>query len=975
MVIVENIIDKYYFYSAEILWGLSFVFMIFAIGAFIYAFTDFISCCWKTFNKVFENRSQVANNEGHHSKSNKTTIRYNINKLIYKIIYSVIVVGIGKLLCLMGAKLEIKYVYFNAVAFIFIVGATVVYGILLCIMFRQILLPMQQSCRYVQFFIFLELFLLAITQHLDFWEWVTATLGIVSAEMMTNLLEKLAIEQKRKKEKKKNKGYDYPDPDLYPTRQRQLERFIAVLEEQRYEPYAVMISGEWGKGKTSFVKALEKELKENCFKWIYAGSEKTVSEIMSEISSQILEVLKENNIFLDRKDLIENYFLAFSDLLEDTALKPLKKLASAALNKQSADEREYLNSKLDELDKVIYLIIDDLDRCDGEYQKKMFKVIRESMELHNCKTIFLLDRAIFLKDDKDYDVNFAEKYVSYTLDLCKVSYQEIMTYQIGGILNDEFIQEMNKVISGKRSAEQIIEEVFKFPLNLIMRFKKEILKEEDNIERNKDKKNDAEKRIGEISQIIDDIENAITNSRKVKNYLKGIKRDIDNLNIGIEKCSEEFLKEDWFKAVIEVQFVRNFMPVIFNDIKMSGDIIEYEKTHQGYVVEIILDLYYGIKICNEKKAILLNYIIYKIDVINFSQVRTHEEKCLARLRGDKGVINEINEYLKYAQSSSDFEKILHIYKTQRYDGTALENDFVEKILRRLMETSYPFKANTQEYLVFSKKLIDVFLEIGLSETDKLICINYGKRLACNAMKASANVFKTILSILFPVTVIEDYCNILYFEDIKEVYDTLKTIDKDSTYKGLDDENNMINSIETYFSNLEIELRKEKYLSIGIDLENIFATLKTTFSVYNFWISMENLIVNSDQMKLFSKYFTVYMGKCEIHQNVYDNVTNLIEALEELKEFYISKGEDYTPGYLFLAQSLFNNIACIFEQNSKWFGDKKKEVVNLINEVAEIICDLSMAVDDTPEDNFTRRIRIYAYKISEYCKNEENVLIN
>lgn len=66
----------------------------------------------------------------------------------------------------------------------------------------------------------------------------------------------------------------------------------------------------------------------NSFIWVYAGSEKTVSEIMSDISIEILEVLKKNNIFIENKDSIEKYFLAFSDLVEGTALKPLKRISS-----------------------------------------------------------------------------------------------------------------------------------------------------------------------------------------------------------------------------------------------------------------------------------------------------------------------------------------------------------------------------------------------------------------------------------------------------------------------------------------------------------------------------------------------------------------------------------------------------------------------------------------------------------------------
>ena len=43
-----------------------------------------------------------------------------------------------------------------------------------------------------------------------------------------------------------------------------------------------------------------------------------------------------------------------------------------------AERRKYLNDKLRELDKNVYLVIDDLDRVQNrEYQEIMFKVIRE----------------------------------------------------------------------------------------------------------------------------------------------------------------------------------------------------------------------------------------------------------------------------------------------------------------------------------------------------------------------------------------------------------------------------------------------------------------------------------------------------------------------------------------------------------------------------------------------------------------------
>lgn len=387
---------------------------------------------------------------------------------------------------------------------------------------------------------------------------------------------------------------------MYPTRKRQLDKFVELLAQLEQEPYAIMISGEWGTGKTSFVKRLEKELSANKFIWISAGSEKTVAEIMSEISAEIVEELEKNNIFIERKDLIEKYFLAFSDLLTNTALEPLKKISSALIGSENIKDKEYLNSKLDDLDKTVYLIIDDLDRCNSKYQAKMFKVIRESMELHHCKTIFLVDRIKFL--NKKYDANYIEKYVSYTLDVCEVDYQEIVKYLIVDVLEDKFIQKIDESLLSNRNTEQIREIVYSFPINLIERLEEEVLKEKDSIKNKKENEIKISKeKVEEIGQTILKIKKDITVSRKVKSYLKGVRRDIDVLNDSKKEISKELLGEDWIEAIIRVQFLKNFMPEVFKNIKMSRSIFEFGQRDYSYSIDIIFDLGYGFLLHNEKK--------------------------------------------------------------------------------------------------------------------------------------------------------------------------------------------------------------------------------------------------------------------------------------------------------------------------------------------------------------------------------------
>ncbi len=690
---------------------------------------------------------------------------------------------------------------------------------------------------------------------------------------------------------------------------------------------------------------------------------------MSDISSKILEVLKKNSVFIENKDSIEKYFLAFSDIMEDTALKPLKKISSVLIRGKSFDDREYLNCKLDDLSKPIYLIIDDLDRCDSEYQAKMFKVIRESMELHNCKTIFLVDRNKFL--DEKYDVNYIEKYVSYTLDLCQVEYQEIVNYLIADIFDDEFIQEMNTVLLKDRNLEQIREMVYEFPINLLERLEKDLSKEEDSIQNKKDDEIlRIQRKIKEIENVILRIKKDITISRKLKNYLKGIKRDIVTLNDGVENSSKEFLSEDWLEAIIEVQFVKNFMPEIFNDIKMSGDIFEFGKKYQGYVIDVVFDLHYGFLIHNEKKEAILNYLIYKIDVIEFDKVKTMKEKYLSELRNDRGAIANIDIYLNFAETYDDLGKILHIYEKWEFDNAVLQENFISKTLELLSEQSSPFKANTKEFLDFSKQLVACLMKTGLTDKGKILCVSEGNLVVRRTIVDNAREFINILSILFDVTTVGNNWSTLMVADVNEFYEVLKKIDKESRFMGLEDEINKLLSIKTYFWNLEVELKKEKYKDIGLDLKKIFSDIKIIFDICEFWDNIEytfNDIEIEGNALLLKKYF-ILENVYSFRDEVFDDVTNLIEALKILKEFYLTKENNYESNYSLLLLRLSYRMVLQYEENSAWFREKKKEIGKLLMELAEVVCRLDKAIDYYAKDDITK-IKIYTYKFNEYCRNE------
>lgn len=948
MKFIEDIIEQYYVYSKAILWTCCMIFTI----AIISGFCTFI-----------KNR------------------RYTITRLIYKMIYSLAVTGIGILFSLTGLELKIEYANFDAVTFLLIVAVIVLYWTLLCNIFEQIMELTMKCCRYIQCVVYLELALLAVTCHLDFWEWTTGTLGIICTEVFIMWLEEEISKQRKKKEKEIKKESDFPDSNLFPTRRRQFERFIEVLEQQEDEPYAIMISGEWGAGKSSFVKALSETWKEKDFKWVFAGSEKTVSEIMKEVSIQIIEVLEQNNIYIERKDLIEKYFFAFSGLFKDTILVSVRKIMNTVFGGKEVDEKNYLNSKLDALGKMIYLIIDDLDRCDEEYQEKMFKVIRESMTLHYCKVIFLVDKAKFLckKGEDNYD--YIEKYVSYSLDLCNVDYQELARCTIDNIIDGNCIEEMNAVLLKGRSAAQIKEMIYSFPGNLIERLENEISKEEKNFQPGKDNETAklTKEKIHKIRDGILQIKKSIVNPRKVKRYLKGIKRNTLLLNMVIEEVSEELLNEDWFKAILKVQFVKNFMSETFNDIKMCGDIWQYGQKYDDHVISIIFDLYYHYLKHDERKEAVINYIINKMDVADLSEAKTLKGNFLDELRTGKGSIDHMESYMIYAENYEDLSEILHIYETQdlneitrvylvqrQYDYVFLEK-FLSMLFKALMNHLTRFNSVGRDFLKFSDYLVVFLSERELTEREKAYCINESNVVLRKIISGNLQPLFNVLSIVFDLSVIENSRNFLTIPDIDELYEMLKFIDKAGRFRGLEDGRDKLSSMKRYFHNLEIELKNEKYNELKSIIENSFLDIKNLFSACEFWSNIDYRINNGEKgenaaISALKRYFLLESGyRCR--DIVFSDTSSLVEALKVLKKFYDIKQNDYRSDYSHLLFDLSFNLVLKYEQDFDWFRNEQPKIAELLQEVTELACTLDKGTA-YHEKNIIAQIRIYTYRFHE-----------
>jgi len=245
--------------------------------------------------------------------------RYTIYKLTKEAYLVIVIICLGKTISFFEIVQDkmlvtMNNINFNIKFFIVLMGLVIVYGLIQGIIYKKIRIPLLHILEKSKYVILIQVLWLSAIKHLEAIEGIAAIFAIALTELLGEFLNEETIVEEYLIES------DYPDSNLYYTRKKQLENFLPILRQQKKEPYALMISGEWGSGKSSFIKALEKRESEDIFIWVETGSEKSVSEIMAEISEEIVDTLKNNNVLVEKEEVIESYFFAFSQILEETKL-------------------------------------------------------------------------------------------------------------------------------------------------------------------------------------------------------------------------------------------------------------------------------------------------------------------------------------------------------------------------------------------------------------------------------------------------------------------------------------------------------------------------------------------------------------------------------------------------------------------------------------------------------------------------------
>lgn len=877
-------------------------------------------------------------------KANK---RYVLHEWLQHIMISVLLVGIGQGLRVFGVDVSGVNVSFE-LKFLIIAGIFIVlYSLLQGLIFRKKDAAIIPIFKWFPWVLYAELFLQSITNRLRVLEWSTVVLIVICL----GILGRRFLEQSEEETKHAYES-DYENEDLYSSRKRQLDNFISNLKDVKNEPYTVMISGEWGIGKSSFVKALKVQLKDDVFIDIKAGSEKSVSEILKELSNDILSILEDNNIFVENRSVIDRYFREFSAVNESVGYKYFKVIYDE-LNKRTLIKENYLDRKLKELGKQVYIIVDDLDRCDTEHQEKMFKVIRESMNFKNCKTIFLVDKDIFLTEENRGE--YLEKYVSYSINLVRVSYDDIADKYIDKCLS--FNNELKCLVDENITLDDI--------KNLTYELPKQIL---DGCEARKSNEEECQADDNPFNKAVFDIKKNMSNSRKVKNYLKSVKKAITILDLRKEVFQSELKEKDWITIIIKVQFIKNILPQMYDEIQMFDNIQDYWVNSTNRVIAYIFADIQTLSYLDEDEKIMLNEILYHWDAVDFSNVKREKEICLIELRSTEFKKEKILDYVVHAECFSDMNLILEKY-CMKIEEEKSRQEFLESFFNKVRYLVSKRFIEFDEIESFTKKSIAYFLKMSLSSREKFFCANEGKIVAGYFIVYNTNYLKNPLLLTKKITDIRDtqdnLDNLDIINDIDRLYSNLYKIDRSYFVAKQSEDVSKLEIIKSYYASLKTEFEKTESQETLEEFNESFDRVDKIFMIYELWDTIEQSFATeiekiSDEFCFYFRLDSSYTYK----DTVFDSCDDLEKALIELKNYYVSlEPQDYNSLHAQMFLRTLAQMVIKSEEDPDWFRSKEKNLMSIVQSIKNLLRDIEVEKSIEIEE-----IKIYAYRFKKFCES-------
>ncbi|MBQ6463595.1 MAG: AAA family ATPase [Pseudobutyrivibrio sp.] len=193
--------------------------------------------------------------------------------------------------------------------------------------------------------------------------------------------------------------------DLIKSRQFLVDNILADIASRKGdEPFALLLDGPWGSGKTSVVRSMAKKAQKESnkadrrklkFVYINVGYGLKPKTAFEDVSNQINKVFEEEGFCNLNNTSIEKYFekmCKFSSIIKDEKIGEIYELFKRE-DKSKEELKDELNDLLDtfrsETNSKIVIVIDDLERCPKDNVMGVLALLHETFSLHNCITLLV----------------------------------------------------------------------------------------------------------------------------------------------------------------------------------------------------------------------------------------------------------------------------------------------------------------------------------------------------------------------------------------------------------------------------------------------------------------------------------------------------------------------------------------------------------------------------------------------------------
>lgn len=245
-------------------------------------------------------------------------------------------------------------------------------------------------------------------------------------------------------EPKKTASYE----ELFESREKTINDIIDAIDNpnsshnnnHNIKFNGLLLKGSWGVGKSYFIEVLKKELKSrkalnNKYDIIElnVGYSCDPTKLLSEIESQMCDILSDEYYFFGINGIIKDYFKQMCNIITN----PSKDFFKLFIEFTDINEDALIVAKKDidcflgksKTKKII--IIDDLERCPSENIKNIFSVLMNTLNLKNCITILITDYDYLLNSSGLSD-EFINKYFMESFSIYDITYKEMAEKYIIG---------------------------------------------------------------------------------------------------------------------------------------------------------------------------------------------------------------------------------------------------------------------------------------------------------------------------------------------------------------------------------------------------------------------------------------------------------------------------------------------------------------------------------------------------------------